>query len=161
VHPAGGTRRVFKQVSGLEAGPVKAVLSRPAHQRVTPTVGQPRAKVNEKGETMFPENNYDAGKFTDIASVWGNQLWEFLNEPSIVRSMIDASDNKRPAAEAIAPELVERFGNDIKQDRVKQFIGFLIRQVMEQNGYSHTAYGQQTKENPVFVKASRYSSRNE
>jgi hypothetical protein len=110
---------------------------------------------------MLPENNYDAGSFTDIDSVWGRQLWTFLNEANIIQSMIEASDNKRPAAEAIAHALVERFGNDIKQDRVKQFIGYLIRQVMEQNGYSHTAYGQKTKENPVFVKASRYSSRNE
>lgn len=108
---------------------------------------------------MLPENNYGAGKFTDVASVWGKQLWEFLNEPIIMRSMTDASDDKRPAAEAIASELLERFGDDIKQDRVKQFIGFLIRQVMEQNGYSHTAYGQQTKDNPVFVKASVYSAR--
>ena len=110
---------------------------------------------------MLPENNYDAGKFTDIASVWGKRLWDFLNEPTIVHLMTNASDNNRPAAEAIASELFERFGDDIKQDRVKQFIGFLIRQVMEQNGYSHTAYGKQTKENPVFVKASTYSSRDE
>ena len=110
---------------------------------------------------MLPENNYDAGKFTDIASVWGNQLWGFLNEATIVRSMIDASDNNRSAAEAIASELFERFGDDIRQDRVKQFTGFLIRQVMEQNGYSQTAYGQLTIENPDFVKASVYSSRNE
>ena len=108
---------------------------------------------------MLPENNFDPGKFTDVASAWGKQLWEFLNEPIIVRSMTDASDDKRPAAEAIATELFQRFGDDIKQDRVKQFIGFLIRQVMEKNGYSHTAYGQKTKDNPVFVKASVYSSR--
>lgn len=110
---------------------------------------------------MFLENNYDVGSFTDIASAWGNPLWEFLNEPDIVRSMTDASDNKRPAAEAIAFILFERFSDDIKQDRVKQFTGFLIRQVMEQNGYRHTAYGRRAKENPVFVSASAYSSREE
>jgi hypothetical protein len=109
---------------------------------------------------MLPKNNYNAGPFTDIASIWGNQLWEFLNEPMNMHSMADASDNKRPAAEAIAVELFRRFGDDIRQDRVKQFTGFLIRQVMEQNGYSHRAYGQQTKENPVFVTASVYSLRN-
>lgn len=108
---------------------------------------------------MLSENNYEAGPFTDIASVWGEQLWGFLNEPIIVRSMTDASDHKRPAAEVIASELIRRFGVDIKQDRVKQFIGYLIRQVMEQNGYSHRAYGQKTKENPVFASASVYSSR--
>ena len=43
---------------------------------------------------MPPENNCDAGTFTDIASVWGNQSGEFLNEPMIVRSMIDAFEIK-------------------------------------------------------------------
>ena len=32
--------RVFKQFSWLEVGSGKVVLSRPTHQRVTPTVGQ-------------------------------------------------------------------------------------------------------------------------
>ncbi len=40
VHPTGGSRRVFKQFLWPEAGSVKAALSRPAHQRVTLTVGQ-------------------------------------------------------------------------------------------------------------------------
>ena len=38
VHPTGGSLRVFVQVAWLEAGSVKAALSRPAHQRVTQTV---------------------------------------------------------------------------------------------------------------------------
>ena len=35
---AGGSLRVFEQFSWLEVGSVKAASSRPAHQRVTPTV---------------------------------------------------------------------------------------------------------------------------
>jgi len=48
VHPTGGSLRVFKQVSWLEAGSGKAALSRPAHQRVTHTVGTPLAQQGEK-----------------------------------------------------------------------------------------------------------------
>jgi len=40
VHPTGGSLRVFKQFAWLEAGSVKAALSRPAHQRVTQAVGR-------------------------------------------------------------------------------------------------------------------------
>jgi hypothetical protein len=40
VHPTGGSLRVFKQFSWLKAGSVKVALSRPAHQRVTLTVGR-------------------------------------------------------------------------------------------------------------------------
>jgi len=40
VHPTGGSLRVFRQFSWLEVGSVKVALSRPAHQRVTRTVGR-------------------------------------------------------------------------------------------------------------------------
>ena len=40
MHPTGGSLRVFGQFAWLEVGSVKVALSRPAHQRVTPTVGQ-------------------------------------------------------------------------------------------------------------------------
>src|SRR6266511_2741433 len=38
-YPTAGSLRVFKQFLWLEAGSVKAALSRPAHQRVTQAVG--------------------------------------------------------------------------------------------------------------------------
>ena len=41
VHPTGGSRRVFKQVAWREIGSGKVASPRPAHPRVTHTVGQP------------------------------------------------------------------------------------------------------------------------
>jgi hypothetical protein len=43
VHPTGGSLRVFEHFSWLEVGSDKMALSRPAHQRVTQTVGQSNA----------------------------------------------------------------------------------------------------------------------
>ncbi len=40
VHPTGGSRRVFRQFLCLTAGSGKMALSRPAHPRVTLTVGR-------------------------------------------------------------------------------------------------------------------------
>lgn len=40
MHLTGGSQRVFGQVSGLQAGSVKAALSHPAHQWVTQAVGR-------------------------------------------------------------------------------------------------------------------------
>ncbi len=40
VHPTGGSLRVFRQVAWLQVGSGKVASSRPAHQRVTLTVGQ-------------------------------------------------------------------------------------------------------------------------
>jgi len=80
---------------------------------------------------MNMPREYDVGPFSDVAGAWGNRLWSFLNEAGVLALMRDASDIKKPAAEAIGDELIQRFGNDIKRDRVKQFTGLLIRQVME------------------------------
>jgi hypothetical protein len=46
VHPTGGSRRVFRQFAWLEVGSGKMALSRPAHPRVTHTVGLPLAQSN-------------------------------------------------------------------------------------------------------------------
>ena len=40
MHPTGGSLRVFEPFAWLEAGSGKAALPRPAHQRVTLTVGR-------------------------------------------------------------------------------------------------------------------------
>jgi len=40
VHPTGGSLRVFKQFAWIGVSSVKMALPRPAHQRVTPAVGQ-------------------------------------------------------------------------------------------------------------------------
>jgi hypothetical protein len=42
----GGSLRVFKPFAWLEAGSGKMALSRPAHQRVTQTVGRNAMNVN-------------------------------------------------------------------------------------------------------------------
>lgn len=102
---------------------------------------------------------YKIGSFTDVADRWGDRLWRFLNERHSVRQMTDASDEGRPAAEAIALRLHQQFGDLVRQDRVKQFTGFLIRQVMEARGYPHTRRGAKTRRNPVFNRASVYGQR--
>ena len=103
---------------------------------------------------------YQVGPFTDVAPDWVDGLWRFLNEPGVVTQMENASNDRRPAVEGISVELVLRFGHDVGQDRVKQFIGYLVRQVMERNGYAHESYGHTVRENPVFTKGSRYVRQN-
>ena len=94
--------------------------------------------------------------FNDVARKWGARLWSFLNEEDSVGRMIQASDDEEPAAKAIAAELYRRFGDDVKQDRVKQYTGLLIRRVMEVNGYQHLSKNRPCGDNPVFSVASLY-----
>jgi hypothetical protein len=113
----------------------------------------------ERKKLMFPHYNYDARNFTDVAPVWGDRLWIFLNEPATVATMTSASDRGLTAAESVGAALLEGFGEEMKQHRVKRFIGLLIRQVMEHNGYRHVSYNQSTPNNPLFVTASLYTRR--
>src|SRR5512143_1280777 len=48
VHPTGGSLRVFKHFAWLEVGSDKIAWSRPAHQRVTHTVGRAWLKIKGK-----------------------------------------------------------------------------------------------------------------
>ena len=61
VHPTGGSLRVFRQFAWLEAGSVKAALSHPAHQRVTPAVGrlgQLRSDICHRSCTWILANSF-------------------------------------------------------------------------------------------------------
>jgi hypothetical protein len=100
--------------------------------------------------------DYHIGSFTDVDDRWGSQLWELLNEPETIRTMTRASDEGQTAAEAIAQLLVDRLGMQRNQNRVKQFTGHLIKQVMERRGYRHVGDRRCTL-NPLFTSAARYT----
>ena len=92
----------------------------------------------------------------------GQEVLEFLcREINIIR-MIDACNLGRPAVEVLSVDLDNEFVSpfsDMTADEVdkwKQFIGYLIRLIMEHNGYAHDARDIELKYGSLFVKASRY-----
>ncbi len=94
------------------------------------------------------------------AAEWRDELWSFLNGPTIVAKMKAVSQpefhRRRPAAEAIAEDLYGAYRADVKRDDVKQLIGRLIKQVMEGEGYEIAERGVRCRPNPVFSTASSY-----
>ncbi len=101
--------------------------------------------------------NFDAGSFAGLAeSKIGSELWEFLNDRENIIRMETATLLKRPALEAIQSQLVERFGQEIHEDRYKQMIGRMARQVMENAGYSLDQNGVRISSKILFTSASRY-----
>lgn len=102
-------------------------------------------------------DNFDAGRFSDIhASKLGREILKFLNEHDNVIRMETASELGRPALEPLADRMIARFGDSVKVDRVKQFIGFATRQVMEANGFQLDAQGVKVRVGKLFTVASRY-----
>jgi hypothetical protein len=79
---------------------------------------------------------YNPGQFSALASTQtGRRLWEFLSSDAVVRDMELASDLGHAAVAAIEEPLLERFGEVILEDRYKQMIGHMVRQVLEKKGY--------------------------
>ena len=99
---------------------------------------------------------YEIGCYTDVDSNLRDRIWLFLNEQPNIQLMINSSNSNRPAVEGIAQDIFVIFG-EVFEDRVKMCTGFLIRQVMELNGFHWDSKGHQTKQNPIFNKGSKYS----
>lgn len=104
--------------------------------------------------------DFNAGNFSDLAeSGFGKRLWAFMNERETVVRMEAATYLSRPALEVVQPYLIERFGNEVSNennDRIKQMIGKMARQVMEHHGYQLDQMGVRLRRNELFLSAARY-----
>ena len=101
--------------------------------------------------------DFDSGSYAELAeSKIGKDLWEFLNDRENLIRMETATLLKRPALEALQNLLIERFGQEIKEDRYKQMIGRMTRQVMENAGYSLDQTGVRITSRILFTSAARY-----
>lgn len=106
--------------------------------------------------------DFNAGNFSDLAeSDLGKRLWAFMNERETVVRMEAATYLSRPALEVVQPYLIERFGNEVSNennDRIKQMIGKMARQVMEHHGYQLDQMGVRLRRNELFLSAARYKN---
>jgi hypothetical protein len=59
----------------------------------------------------------------------------WLHSPFNQYRMATAAFLERPPIEALAPYRLDKFGEAVKADRVKQMIGSMVRQMMEASGY--------------------------
>ena len=79
---------------------------------------------------------YDPRNFSDLYHTkLGREIWRFMRRSDNVVRMVTASFLRRPAVEPLSPGLLEEFGPAVSEDRLKQMIGHMARQVMEAVGY--------------------------
>jgi hypothetical protein len=79
---------------------------------------------------------YNPGSFSDVFNTdLGQRLWAYLNEHDNIIRMDTATFLERPAVEPLSPGLLATFGEPVRQDRIKQCIGNMIRQIVEPRGY--------------------------
>lgn len=85
---------------------------------------------------QFDDLEYRPQNFRDLAETeFGRALWSYLKQHDNLIRMVTATLLERAAVEPLAAGLVAEFGEDVSDDRTKQMIGHMVRQVMEALGY--------------------------
>ena len=104
---------------------------------------------------------YEPGHFlTPFDSPIGSKIWNFLTREDNVIRLETASELERPAVEAIATRLVEEFGEEIRQHRIKQMIGHMTRQIMEAKGFMLSSQNCKVRTGDLFTRGSKYRPNN-
>jgi hypothetical protein len=106
-------------------------------------------------------DNFDANGFRDLAnSPLGVKLWQYLHEQDNLIRMETAAYLGRPAIEPLSPSLLARFGDEVREDRVKQMIGRMARQINERRGYQLEERDVPiTSPSNMFTQGTRYTAR--
>ncbi len=100
---------------------------------------------------------YDAQNFRDLAETeLGLALWAFLIRPDNLIRMETATLLDRAAVEPLAAGLVAEFGDEVRDDRTKQMIGHMTRQVMEALGYELDRTGMRITRPSLFTSGATY-----
>ncbi|MCZ4254486.1 hypothetical protein O4H53_02970 [Sulfitobacter sp. G21635-S1] len=87
----------------------------------------------------------------------GAALWDFLRQPENRLRMETATYLGRPAIEPLSPALVQAFGNQVRDHQIRQMIGHMVRQIMEEGGYRLDRSGVRIRrKNNIFFSGSRY-----
>jgi hypothetical protein len=101
--------------------------------------------------------DYDPQNFRDLFEAdLGRAIWTFMKRPDNVVRMATASYLDRAAVEPLAPGLLRMFGPEIAEDRLKQMIGHMARQIMEALGFELDRLGLRITRESMFTTAARY-----
>ena len=100
---------------------------------------------------------FDAGVFANTYKTkTGQSIWAFLNESRTILQMKTATALGRPAVEGIEEPLLGEFGKEVLEDRTKQMIGKMVRQIMERTGYVIDQQNVKIANGAPFSRATRY-----
>lgn len=99
---------------------------------------------------------YEPGVFGQLYKTpRGRKIWAFLNRDNIVMSLETACRLGKPAVKGIEEQILEEFSEAILDNRVKQMIGHMVRQILESRGWV-LAQSEVRVSGVPFIKAARY-----
>lgn len=99
---------------------------------------------------------YRPEKFASLYdSELGQRIWTFLTRDDNVARLETASELGKPAVEGIEEQLLTDFREEVLVDRVKQMVGHMVRQILEQRDWVLDQTDVKLQSVP-FSKAARY-----
>jgi hypothetical protein len=99
---------------------------------------------------------YSPEKFVSLyQSDLGQRIWTLLTRPENVARLETASELGKPAVEGIEEQLLGEFREAVLADRVKQMVGHMVRQILEQRDWVLDQSDVKMQSVP-FSKAARY-----
>lgn len=99
---------------------------------------------------------YRPEKFASLYdSELGQRIWNFLTRDDNVARLETASQLSKPAVEGIEEQLLAEFREEVLADRVKQMVGHMVRQILEQRDWVLDQTDVKVQSVP-FSKAARY-----
>lgn len=87
----------------------------------------------------------------------GRALWEYLNEPETIIRLERASELGQPALKKMGRRILDRFGEQVRENTIKQMLGHMVRQILEPRGFVFVRAHQKFEGDPLFSSAARYA----
>jgi hypothetical protein len=101
--------------------------------------------------------DYNSGIYRAIyESEMGARVWEYLTEDQSIIKMETACELGKPAVEPLSAGLLERFGNKVQDNRTKQMIGHMVKQILFDRGYIIHSQNSKVSSGGLFNKATSY-----
>ena len=102
-------------------------------------------------------DDFDANYFGDMGRTkLANQLWRFLNAEESVIRLIVASELKHVALDGVVLALEKKFGNVLRENRVRQMVGAMVKQVLAPHGWQVAEKSIKVRFGEYFTVAARY-----
>jgi len=100
---------------------------------------------------------YEPGIFSGAYETeLGQEIWGFLNDSQNILKMETACQMGKPAVEPLSESLLERFGEKVQDNRVKQMIGHMVKQILLGRNYIIHSQNSRVSSGGLFNKGTTY-----
>ena len=109
---------------------------------------------------MRPTSDFNPGSFTDVFDPDGGagaDIWQWMWKDDNLVRLETASDLRRVAVEPLQRFLLADFDEAlVRQQRIKQMVGAMARQILESRGYEWVGKNYKVPTGDVFTTGSKY-----